>query len=402
MKELDASQIALVAPSGEGVARERIDLLRGAGAVVRVCEPSQDLWSALSEVAFDLILILTEPDATASLALYDHLKRDARTRAIPALLVTAQLTRAAERGALALSTDVTGDALIRAVCDAIVPLRRLREAEQQERSLREQLRSETTRATVSGQQLADLAHELRATLDAMLGFACNLRDELPGPMLPDQKTHVAGIIKAVERATKLLDKARSPSLMAMPRVSVAPASAPPRGQRTLVHIGRIALEVAALFEAVAMRKSLRLPCACDDSVCVWGDALKLKQVLTNLVVNALKYTPDGGEVSISVRWSSPSEGGGVEARRAAEIIVADTGPGIAPEHRQRIFERGFRIEPRTAVPGEGIGLSVVKELVTQHGGTITVEGELGTGAVFKVSLPQDRRQRARTNSGGWA
>ena len=90
---------------------------------------------------------------------------------------------------------------------------------------------------------------------------------------------------------------------------------------------------------------------------------------------------------------------GVQARRSALIAVSDTGPGIAPELRPQIWKRGFRASQHAQqVEGEGIGLSVVREVVQHHGGEIEVSAAQGGGALFTVTLPQDRRQRARDST----
>lgn len=398
MRPLEAHWVAVVAAGGERASHDRIGALQRAGASVRFCEVSQDLWSSLSEMTFDAVVVLVERADHAALALYDQLSSDPRTRGLPALLLTDVAGGASERGANVLSSGIDDETLVEALVDRITPVRRLQAAEASERGLREQLRGELLRAKANARELADLSHELRAMLDAVMGFACNLRDELPGPLLDDQRSHVAGILDAVERSSKLLDKTREGATRTASPVLLAPSSSPARAQRTLVHLAQLANEVSHLFEAVAARRSLHVECQCDDTVRVWGDGLKLKQVVTNLVMNALKYTPSGGRVVVRVAWSTSSGGHGVQARRTAELVVIDTGPGIAPEHRERVFERGFRIDPRAEVTGDGIGLAVVKDLVAQHGGSISVDGEAGAGAIFKVSLPQDRRQRSRTGA----
>jgi two-component system, OmpR family, phosphate regulon sensor histidine kinase PhoR len=228
-------------------------------------------------------------------------------------------------------------------------------------------------------------------LSAILGFAANLRDELAGPLSPDQSMHVIGILNAVDRAGKLLESTRH-----APRAgdNSLPTSVPPRGQRALVLLGRLVNEVVALFKGVAARKGTIVQCEVDDSVCLWGDPLKLKQLATNLLVNAIKFTPARGRVTVVVSWSTPSAADGVNARRLAELEVRDTGPGIAEGDRERIFERGVRVGDVDAAPGEGIGLAVVQEIVRWHGGSVEALGELGRGAILRVRLPQDRRQRA--------
>jgi two-component system sensor histidine kinase TctE len=220
---------------------------------------------------------------------------------------------------------------------------------------------------------------------------------LPGPLSADQRGHVAAILEAVDRATTLLARTSSTSR----RASLSPPSAsslpPPRIQRTLVPLAALANGVVAGLEAVAVRKQQHLTCRGDETVFIWGDALKLKQLVTNLTVNALKYTQSAGHVTISVGWSQPIEERGASARRSAELLVADDGPGIPTEDRERIFQRGYRLRQHAAIAGEGIGLAVVKEVVNQHGGSIVVRAADGGGTIFKVLLPQDRRQRTRTD-----
>lgn len=394
MMPLETCQIAVAAPDSEATVRARIAALEQAGAQVRFCVLSQDLWSTLSETAFDLIVVLADRTDLAALAIYRQLREHSRTRSVPTLL----LSNAAARDGNVVAPDIADADLIAAALERVTPQRALRETEARERDLREQLREELSRADDARRELSELSHELRAVLDGIFGFGCNLRDELPGPLAPDQRQHVAGILEGVERASKLLTRATSGPTRPSRSMPALSPSAPPRAQRSLVHVARLASEVSAWFQAIAARKSQRLDCVCDETVFVWGDQLKLKQVVTNLTVNALKYTPAGGNVTVSVAWSRPSGGSGVQARRTAEISVADSGPGIPIQHRDRIFERGFRLHAGSDIPGEGIGLAVVKDVVTQHGGFIRVEGEQGAGAIFKVSLPQDRRQRARSQS----
>jgi two-component system phosphate regulon sensor histidine kinase PhoR len=276
----------------------------------------------------------------------------------------------------------------------LAPAQRLRRAEADGRMLREQQRRDARHIELLTSDRAELAHETRTMLSAILGFAANLRDELAGPLSPDQRTHVNGILAAVERASKLVESPRQPARGTGD--APLPNSAPPRGQRTLVHLARLVSEVVELFEAVAARKGMTVQCQLDDTVCVWGDPLKLKQLATNLLVNAIKFTPARGRVTVVVGWSTPAAADGVGARRHAQLDVRDTGPGIAPADRKRIFERGVRVGDVDATEGEGIGLAVVQEIVRWHGGTVEALGEHERGAILRVLLPQDRRQRANS------
>ncbi len=109
-----------------------------------------------------------------------------------------------------------------------------------------------------------------------------------------------------------------------------------------------------------------------------ADAQRLAQVLGNLLSNALRHTPAGGDVTVRV-WADA---------RGARVSVRDTGVGIAPEDLPHLFERFYRADPsRTrADGGTGLGLAIAKQLVEAHGGTIVVESELGVGTTFTINL----------------
>ena len=116
-----------------------------------------------------------------------------------------------------------------------------------------------------------------------------------------------------------------------------------------------------------------------DGLTVLGDAQAMDQILVNLVDNAIKYTPPGGSVSISA-----TRGG---AR--VELTVADTGPGVGLEHRDRIFERFYRVDPGRSreMGGTGLGLAIVRHLVEAQGGTISVAGNSPRGSCFVIRIP---------------
>jgi signal transduction histidine kinase len=109
---------------------------------------------------------------------------------------------------------------------------------------------------------------------------------------------------------------------------------------------------------------------------VSGDAARLEQVAANLIDNAVKYTPSGGAVEISLRRNAH-----------AVLKVRDTGVGIAPDEIPRIWDRLFRGDRSRTERGLGLGLSLVKAIVEAHGGTVTVESDAGKGSTFAVSLP---------------
>ena len=144
----------------------------------------------------------------------------------------------------------------------------------------------------------------------------------------------------------------------------------------------LAALLALAVEAVrpsADDKGVELELVTDHPPLVQGDSNRLTQVLDNLVSNAVKFTNDGGKVTVSIR----GDGGGVR------VEVADTGIGVPAEEQGQVFSRFFRASTATrlAIPGTGLGLSISRSLIEQHGGTIAFESAEGEGTHVVVTLP---------------
>jgi two-component system OmpR family sensor kinase len=132
-----------------------------------------------------------------------------------------------------------------------------------------------------------------------------------------------------------------------------------------------------------MAGGVALRLGAEDQAMVQGDADRLRQLLLNLVVNALKYTPAGGEVTLGMRrcdgW--------------VQVAVSDTGVGIAPDDLAHIFDRFYRADPsRARSGGFGLGLPIAQWIAQAHGGRIEVASELGKGSTFTVWLPEVRAE----------
>jgi signal transduction histidine kinase len=139
-------------------------------------------------------------------------------------------------------------------------------------------------------------------------------------------------------------------------------------------------DVIRVQEAEANRKGVRLTCELPTQpIQVCADPDRMIQVITNLVTNAISYTPEAGRAVVRLLAEQR------DGKNQAVIQVEDTGLGIAPEHLTRIFEPFFRVEG--SVNGSGLGLTITKEIVELHGGTITVESTLGAGSRFTIWLP---------------
>jgi signal transduction histidine kinase len=131
--------------------------------------------------------------------------------------------------------------------------------------------------------------------------------------------------------------------------------------------------------ALAKRQQLRVDFTSD--VIVVADEARARQILVNLIGNAVKFTPAEGTISVTVCVTL------VDEINQGEIRVTDTGPGIAEDERASIFEPYFRSEGTAKAPGVGLGLAISKALVEQLGGTLAVESELGKGSSFVLRFP---------------
>lgn len=211
------------------------------------------------------------------------------------------------------------------------------------------------------QFLQDAAHQLRTPL-AGLQMQVELLEADPG----DQAT-LKRLKRAVERSTRLVNQ-----MLALAR---AEASARVVDSPIRVDLAAIIDEMVEEWLEHADAKSIDLGIQRESAV-VAGDPTLLRELLANVVDNALRYTPAGGEVSIRCE----------PVGTAVEVDVSDNGPGIPPEMREAVFERFFRL-PETALPGTGLGLPIAREIVIGHGGTMEIGDTNGHGTTMRIRLP---------------
>jgi len=152
----------------------------------------------------------------------------------------------------------------------------------------------------------------------------------------------------------------------------------------VLHIERVAVaslfaEVEGLFDDVAEEKGVALRTEDPGTLTFRGDRTRVLQALANLVDNAVKYTPAGGEVVLAARPEGPS----------VAVMVTDTGIGIPPEDLPHVWERLFRGDRSRSERGLGLGLSLVRAIATAHRGEVAVESTPGHGSRFTVRLPAD-------------
>ncbi|MEO6326276.1 MAG: response regulator, partial [Thermoanaerobaculia bacterium] len=230
--------------------------------------------------------------------------------------------------------------------------------------------------------LANVSHELRTPLAAIRGYVEFIQEGQLGPISEGQRKGLDVCLRNAERLTKTINMLLDFSRMELGRVAIRPAP---------FQIGRLIAQVVSGIESEARKRKIRLEMRVDrDLKPVDGDRDRLTQVLENLVTNALKFTPEGGQVEVAARP--------IERGARVEVTVSDTGAGIPPEERTRIFDKFYQSDATATrkFGGIGLGLAIVKSILDAHQSTIVADERPGGGSVFRFSLPA---VEARTESG---
>ncbi len=218
---------------------------------------------------------------------------------------------------------------------------------------------------------ANASHELRTPLTSIRGFVEALEDGAMNE--PKTAERFLGKIRVhADRMAELIEDLLELSRLESGADGVGFEPTSP---------ARLAEAVVAAFTERAAAKSIVLGVRKEADVTVSTDGERLRRIVENLVDNAVKYTPEGGMVTVVI---SAGKGGG------ARIEVRDTGPGIGAEHLPRIFERFYRVDKSRSrdLGGTGLGLAIVKHLAESLGATVAVDSELGAGTSFLIDLPR--------------
>ena len=236
----------------------------------------------------------------------------------------------------------------------------------------EEARLERTR--LQEKFLSHVSHELRTPLTAIYFFASNVADGVFGELLPEQREHLGfaleNVIQLKEMVSDLLDITRVDSN----KLAVEPQHA---------NATRLMAEVRSTCLKDAREKQISLVLSEEDGLpAIWADPARVRQILTNLIENGIKFTPRRGIIRAHAR-QMPEEPGFLR------FSVSDTGCGIAPSHLKVVFDRLAQVSenPDNSRSGLGLGLFIASELVGQHGGRIWVESEVGQGSTFSFTLP---------------
>jgi PAS domain S-box-containing protein len=220
--------------------------------------------------------------------------------------------------------------------------------------------------------VSNVSHELRTPLTSIKGSVDNMLDGLTGPLNEKQVRYLARIKSNSDRLSRLINDLLDLSRIESGRIEVRPTTLP---------LTALAEEVTEQLKPLAAEKLIQIELPSPDrQLTVWADRDKVTQVLMNLIGNAVKFTPQAGKVTVTVEKNDDDY---------VQISVADTGPGISPEERNKLFSKFYQIaaidkqKPR----GSGLGLAISKALVEMQGGKIWVESEIGEGTTFYFTLP---------------
>ncbi len=234
-----------------------------------------------------------------------------------------------------------------------------------------------------------ISHELRTPLTSILGYLELVLDDDDRTLTDEQRSYLTTVERNADRLLRLVG-----DLLFTARVEAGQFTLQPE-QVDLLAIVEAAEETARV---AATNAGVQLSVAAPvDRLVVAGDPVRLGQACDNLVSNAVKFTPRGGDVTLTVTAGWRSADGAVTAAERpgatpiAQLSVRDTGIGIPDDEQGKLFTRFFRASTaqRNAVPGVGLGLSITKAITTAHGGTLDLVSVEGEGTTFTLTLPRD-------------
>jgi signal transduction histidine kinase len=231
------------------------------------------------------------------------------------------------------------------------------------------------RDALKTQFLANISHDLRTPLTAMITHAEILRDGILGALTPRQEHSVQAVINGgrqlLESVGEILTYARGAADQLELKLATCDLS-------------EVIRQCASLNDSLVRRKSIALEVDVDEAVpAVPADREKLAHVVGNLLGNAIEFTPEGGRVWVTARVVVG------EKQRAVLVEVGDTGIGIAPDHHELVFREFAQVDssPSRSHHGTGLGLTIAQKIVELHGGQIWLESDLGEGSRFFFTVP---------------
>ena len=297
------------------------------------------------------------------------IKATAKGRLIPVIMVTAK----AEQGDIKAGLDAGADDYITKPVEMEEALARIRSALRQ-RALEKGLHGANEKLlklmALKDDFLNIASHDIRSPLTSILGFADELQREDAGPLNETQKRYLNIIVRAGKRQLKLVN-----DLLDLARIETGKDEP----HKTPVVMDTLLAETHEAMIYTAKEKDIELTYAKGCPERLMADEGKILRVLSNLISNAIKFTPKGGAVAVSCR----------AADGECVVTVADNGVGIPPEEMPKLFGKFAKLSsrPTEGEHGSGLGLSIARHIIEMHGGRIWAESEREKGTAFHFTLP---------------
>ncbi|HET7274868.1 MAG TPA: hybrid sensor histidine kinase/response regulator [Longimicrobiaceae bacterium] len=249
---------------------------------------------------------------------------------------------------------------------------------EQARKMEEQAVALERAMTDRSRFFASMSHELRTPINAVIGYTQLLEEGAYGEMEPEQKNAVSKVGRSAHHLMELINDVLDLSKLEAGKLAIYPE---PINLSNLLH------DTATSIQLQAEAKELELKIECPREFMVVTDPARVRQIILNLLSNAVKFT-DAGEVKVTL-CPPESDGGGASWVR---VTVDDTGPGISPEDKDRIFEEFEQSPGAAGRGGTGLGLAISRKLAHLLGGDLQVDSTPGTGSTFTLSLPDNSEE----------
>jgi signal transduction histidine kinase len=247
-----------------------------------------------------------------------------------------------------------------------------------ERALRERNEALETAGQLKSEFIANVSYELRTPLNAIIGFAEILANQYFGPLTPRQLDYSRGILDSSHRLLSLINDILDLATIEAGYMALEPAP---------IDVCEMLDAVMTLTRERARNQDLTLTMLCPPDIgAIEADERRLKQALFNLISNAIKFTPAHGTIRVEGRRDSGD----------LLLSVSDTGVGIPAADQERVFEKFERGNPQARQSGAGLGLSLVKNLIELHGGSVSIESAPGSGTTITCRLPAGNVEQARS------
>jgi two-component system sensor histidine kinase BarA len=236
--------------------------------------------------------------------------------------------------------------------------------------------------------LATMSHELRTPLTSVIGYTEMMVEGLAGPISPEQREYLSTILGKADQLLSLITAVLDVASLESGQLAL---------DRCALSLADVVASEVATIQPLAGRRGIAIQLEAQGETIVVGDRRKIRQIVSSLLSNAIKFTPDRGRVGIAVR-AGPLAPGEVNAPPAVQLVVTDSGIGISRDQVPKIFEPFFQVDSSStrAFGGTGLGLTLAKAYVEAHGGRIWVDSSPGQGSTFTATFPI----RAQPEEGG--